>query len=115
LRSELRQHWAQRVLRPGGPETWIKRLQRMGASGYENSVCVEVQHLWDTRNLILHSRSIATVAYARKYKASGVKSGTQLSVSNDRFGLWLEALKSFMDCTDAFFLKYKQPRMTAGQ
>jgi hypothetical protein len=109
LRDELRQQWAHGKLRPGGPETWVKRLTGMGARGYDKKACDEVQHLWDTRNLIVHSRGVASVAYVRKYASTGVKPGTQVNVSNNRFSGWLDSLKIFMSCTEAFFLSYKPP------
>jgi hypothetical protein len=109
LRAETRQQWAAGVMRPGGPEKWVGTLKNLGARGYDNKACQGVQHLWDTRNLIVHSRSIASVAYARKYDAMGMKAGAKVNVNGALFGSWLDPLKSFMSCTDAFFLRYKQP------
>ncbi len=103
LRDEVRQQWAHNFLRPGGPETWLKRLRNIGARGYDPDAVFVIQHLWDTRNLIVHARGIASAAYARKYEA---KNGEPIEVTIYEMMGWLGALKSFTICTDGFFLKY---------
>ena len=110
LRNEVRQQWAHDFLRPGGPETWLRRLKNMGARGYDDEATLQIQHLWDTRNLIVHSRGAASVAYARKYATSEVKRGERVKVGINQFQHWLNAVKSFTICTDAFFLKYGETR-----
>ena len=107
LRNEVRQQWAHDFLRPGGPDTWLRGLKNMGARGYDEKATLELQQLWDTRNLIVHSRGTASVAYARKY---GVKKGERIKVSISQFQCWLDSIKSFTICTDAFFLKYGEAR-----
>jgi hypothetical protein len=106
LRNELQQQWAHNALRPGGPETWLKRLKAMGARGYDIEAAHKVQHLWDTRNLIVHSRGIPSISYARKYRNLGIKEGVRIDVTNNQFNRWLDAIKSFVRTTDAFFVKY---------
>jgi hypothetical protein len=106
LRTEIRLNWAQGLLRPGGPVTWAKRLRTLGAPELQQTTLSKIQHLWDTRNLITHSRSIANNAYARKYKTSGYTEGDEVKVTLVHFGEWLGDLKEFIAWTEAFFLKY---------
>jgi hypothetical protein len=104
LRDEMRRNWAQLKVH-GGPERWEKMLTGMGARGYVKEDIYALQHLWDTRNLIVHSRSIMSASYARKHKALGAFSGTKIVIAGNLFTRWLTAITSFMDVTDAFFLK----------
>lgn len=106
LRNEIRQQWAQAFLKPGGPETWLKRLDKIGARGYDDQASLEMQYLWDTRNLIVHSRGAASVAFARKYSSRGVKAGERVRVSMSQFQNWLRVIKKFTIATDEFFSKY---------
>jgi hypothetical protein len=68
LRIEIRLNWAQGSLRPGGPVKWRKQLRALGAPELKQTTLNKMQHLWDTRNLIIHSRSIASNAYAKTYQ-----------------------------------------------
>jgi hypothetical protein len=65
-----------------------------------------MQHLWDTRNLIIHSRSIASNAYAKTYKTLGFAAGNEVTVTHRLFQEWLGGSKEFIAWTEAFFLKY---------
>ena len=108
LRAEARQIWAQHVLREaGGPKTWVKNLQRMGARGFDPKACRQVQFLWDTRNIIVHSRGIASAPYAREYAAEAITAGAKVPVGAERISYWLGALTSFQKTTETFFQKYK--------
>jgi hypothetical protein len=60
LRIEALREFAGRILRGGGPDIWVKRLKELGARGYSNEDIHRVQHLWDTRNLIIHSQGRAS-------------------------------------------------------
>jgi hypothetical protein len=104
LRNETLWHWAHDALRPGGPETWFRRLRDMGAPTIDQEVIRKVQHLWDTRNLIVHSRCIASVAYAKKYAQLGIRAGTHVPVNLNQFGIWLNPVRHFIEWSDAFFL-----------
>jgi hypothetical protein len=114
LRDEVRRRWAQSKVH-GGPEKWGKMLTGMGARGYVKEEMHALQHLWDTRNLIVHSRSIMSAAYAKKYKSFGALSGMKIVVALDIFSLWLKAITSFMDVTDAFFLKFGSEKANEPQ
>lgn len=106
LRTEIRLNWAQGSLRPGGPVTWGKRLRALGAPELKQTTLNKMQHLWDTRNLIIHSRSIASNAYAKTYKTLGVAAGQEIKVTSALFQEWLSSLTDFIAWTEAFFLKY---------
>jgi len=105
LRAELRKQWANKTLF-GGPEKWLPRLHKMGARGYKKDCAFRLQHLWDTRNLIVHGRGIATTAYLRKQKNPSVKPGDRVRVSTGLLAWWVQGVQDFVDATDQFFLRY---------
>lgn len=106
LRAETRRNWAQDVLRPNGPQTWVQFFQKMGLSTLERAVRNDLQHLWDTRNLIVHGRGIISVAYATKYQSKGYRAGTKLPVLDDLFIKWLSAVENFVNWVEPFFVSY---------
>jgi hypothetical protein len=110
LRAEIRLNWAQASLRPGGPVTWVKRLRVLGAAEIKGTTLSKMQHLWDTRNLIIHSRSIASNAYARTHTALGFVAGKEVVVASPLFEGWLIGLKDFLFWTETFLLKYGSKR-----
>ena len=61
-----------------------------------------MQHLWDTRNLIVHARCIADAAYAKKYANRGAKVDVEVRVNLHSLEEWLEAVKEFVKWVDAF-------------
>jgi len=105
LKAELRQQWAKRTLR-GGPEKWLKRIQEMGARGYEKDCCLRMQHLWDTRNLIVHAQGVINKGYHKKYSNQKLKVGDRVHVAGNLFSWWLDGLKVFLEPTDQFFFRY---------
>jgi hypothetical protein len=98
LRTEIRLNWAQGSLRPGGPVTWGKQLRALGAPELKQTTLNNMQHLWDTRNLIIHSRSIASNAYAKTYKTLGFAAGNEVTVTHRLFQEWLGGSKEFIAC-----------------
>jgi hypothetical protein len=106
LRAELRKQWANKTLL-GGPEKWLPRLHEMGARGYKKDCGFRLQHLWDTRNLIVHRRGIATTAYLRKQGNPSVKPGDRVRVSLGLLTWWLQGVHDFVDSMDQFFLRYR--------
>ena len=103
LREEMRQQWAHQKVE-GGPRKFVRRLKDMGARGYDEKEIFRVEHLWDTRNLIVHSRGIVDGAYAKKYKH--LQKGVHVKVNSSQLQWWFPALKGFVECTDTFFLNY---------
>jgi hypothetical protein len=104
LREEMRRQWALQKLQ-GGPSKFVRRLKDMGARGYDDREIFRVQHLWDTRNLIVHSRGIVDRNYVAKFKH--LEKGTHVKVNLPQIQHWLPALSGFVECTDAFFLSYR--------
>lgn len=105
LRAELRKQWADKTLH-GGPEKWLPRLRRMGARGYKKDCAFRLQHLWDTRNLIVHGRGIATTAYLRRQGKPSVKPGDRVRVGTGLLVWWAAGVEDFVDHTDQFFVRY---------
>lgn len=106
VRSEVRSNWAHDAIRPGGPVMWNKKLRGLGAQSFDEKVVANLQHLWDTRNLIVHSSCIADVAYAKKYEHLGIKNSVEVPVTLRTFGEWLDSAKLFVEWADKFFLAY---------
>jgi hypothetical protein len=105
LRTELRRSWAHDALRPDGPGTWYRTFRDMGAPSLEEKVVQSLQHMWDTRNLIVHG-VIADVAYAKKYSNRGAKVGVEVKVNLHSFAEWLIPLKQFVEWVDTFVFNY---------
>ena len=108
LRSEIRRDWAQSRLRPGGPETWIKLFKSLGVKTFDDGACDGVQHLWNTRNVIVHGRGIASAAYVRKYRFMNVKSGIKIKINSALFSGWMGAVGTFISPIESLFLNYKR-------
>jgi hypothetical protein len=106
LRTELRRNWAQDALRPDGPRTWYRTFQDMGAPILEQKIVQSLEHMWDTRNLIVHGRCIADAAYVKKYANRGAKVGVEVKVNMHSLAKWLVPLKKFVEWVDTFVLNY---------
>jgi hypothetical protein len=87
----------------------VSGTQSGTARGYDEKEIFRVEHLWDTRNLIVHSRGIVDVAYTKKYKH--LQKGVHVKVNLAQLHWWLPALKGFIECTDQFFLNYRPSPM----
>jgi hypothetical protein len=104
LHACLRRQWAHDAIRPDGPKTWCRVLRDFGAPPLNQATISSVQHLWDTRNLIVHSRSIADPAYAKKYARLGAVSGSQVKVNLAVFGAWLGPVTELVEWADKQYL-----------
>jgi hypothetical protein len=60
LKEIFSRRWAKNFVNDGGPDTWIKKLTKMGARGYRPETAKEMETLWGVRHLIIHARGIAT-------------------------------------------------------
>jgi hypothetical protein len=115
LKDDLRQQWANKTLK-GGPKEWLKRLQAMGSPQYKKDSCFRMEHLWDTRNLIVHARGIATRRYAITYKTPQVvKAGDRIIISGNILTWWFQGIAEFVDPTDQFFLKYGNRKLHSAE
>jgi hypothetical protein len=104
LRAEVRRSWAHDALRPDGPRTWRSKLSDLGAPAIDGATIDTIQHLWDTRNLIVHTRGVADVPYAKKHARRGAKAGVEVQVDLDSLKVWLNAVKEFVNWADSFYL-----------
>jgi hypothetical protein len=106
LKNELRRRWANKTVK-GGPEKWFTRLQRMGAEEYSDDCRFRLQHLWDTRNLIVHAQAKVSPAYLKKYQHKiGLKAGDRIRVNGNTVVWWNQGMKDFFEPTDRFFARY---------
>jgi hypothetical protein len=106
LKSEIRSNWAHDALRPNGPNRWYRTLRDMGAKKIDQQVITEVQHLWDTRNLIVHARGIADKSYSKKYASRGAKFGVEYNVNMASLKGWLPHVGALVEWADEFLMKY---------
>jgi hypothetical protein len=105
LRAEVARSWAHDALRPNGPSTWRRTLRdALGAPKIDDVTIDTIQHLWDTRNLIVHARCVADVPYAKKYSKRGAQAGVAVQVDLKSLQVWLEAMAKFVNWIDAFYL-----------
>jgi hypothetical protein len=104
LKLALRLHWARRTLQ-GGPQKWLPRLRQMGARGYRGDCSRRLGHLWDTRNLIVHTQGRAHSAHFKKYNLPEPP-GKRVRVTGEVLKWWLAGVGAFVDETDRFFLSY---------
>jgi hypothetical protein len=113
LHSEVRQQWSRTVLRPGGPEKWMRRLRGLGADKDCDKSTQSLQHLWDTRNLIVHAQSVVSPEYDRKYQTATFKVGERLKIGSHQFKVWTRAVGEFTESIDRFFASYGGSRRSA--
>jgi hypothetical protein len=104
LQKDIRQQWAARFLN-GGPRQWLPALRKLGAINYEKECGFRLQHLWDTRNLVVHTRGILRPDYVQRYPNPPLKAGENVKVSLSLFGWWLDGLGNFVKVTDEMFVK----------
>jgi len=72
-----------------------------------------MQHLWDTRNLIVHAQGIIDRSYLKKYKNLNLKTGERVRVASKLFAWWVEGLKDFLKLTDQFLSNYFRNKETS--
>jgi len=105
LRNEIRLNWAQTELK-GGPKKWVRKLCNFGAPPFDDENVKKMQHMWDTRNIIVHSNCLATAAYAREYFTLGIGVGRPMTVNMHMLEYWLKSLGPFIKWSDSFFFCY---------
>jgi hypothetical protein len=106
LKRDVRRNWAHDALRPNGPEKWRRTLSDLGAPTIDQKAIAETQYLWDTRNLIVHSRCIADKTYAIKYANRGAKFGVEVNVNMHFLKTTLPYLRVLVEWADTFLTKY---------
>jgi hypothetical protein len=106
LKADIRRNWAHNELRPDGPKRWYRAVSDLGARPLDEKVVNALQHMWDTRNLIVHARCIADAAYAKKYAHLGAKRDQTVKVNLHTFGSWLGPVRAFLEWADVVFVNY---------
>jgi hypothetical protein len=106
LRDDVRRQWAHNALRPDGPKQWYRALKDRGAPEFDEAAMRELQHMWDTRNLIVHGKCLVDAVYARKYADKGAKRGERVKVTSHLIKQWFEPAVKFIKWADAFCLSY---------
>ena len=106
LKTILPPRWARNnFVNDGGPDSWIKKLTKMGARGYRPETANEMETLWGVRHLIVHSRSVATPAFARQHPEIRIKVGENISIRSDQLTAWVKVVYHFVDVTDFYFVQ----------
>lgn len=103
IKVEIKKAWAERFLQGVGPEGWAKRLSALGVRGYDAADISAMQHLFDTRNCVIHTNGIARQDYVKKYPSQRLEGG-RIQISLSELGLWAKAITNFVKTTDAFLL-----------
>jgi hypothetical protein len=112
LKEDIIRNWAHDQLRPDGPARWYRVLRDLGASpSLSPTLLSEMQHLWDTRNLIVHARCVPDKVYARKHGNRGAVQGTVFRVNSRTLQAWLPHVKDFVNWTDNFLLNYGKAKL----
>ena len=55
LRRDVRHDWAEARLAGKGAADWFRMFEKMGAGKYDEGHLKIIQHLFDTRNLVVHA------------------------------------------------------------
>lgn len=100
----MRERWARRWLENGGPENWIKRLEAMGARGYESGLGQRLEWFWGIRHVVVHRAGIVERDYATRHAIDPSTVGTRINVKFDDFENLVSLTGTFVDVTDQHFL-----------
>lgn len=104
LASKMRVRWARGWLSDGGPARWISRLKRMGARGYPDGLAPRLERIWGIRHVIVHSAGVATSDFAKRHPGVVATAGDRVRVGGRDFLAFAEAVRSFLEPTERFFL-----------
>ena len=109
LKEELQSRWARNFVDDGGPERWIKKLNKMGARGYRSQSANEMETLWGVRHLVVHSAGIANLEFIRRHSEIGAKAGESIRIYQDQLKKWIALVYHFVDVTDFYFVQRNGP------
>ena len=101
--DDMRSHWARAFIDEGGPAHWIERLSKMGARGYAPDAGHRLEQCWGVRHVVVHRAGEVTADFAKRHPEFGWKKGDRVAITPRAFYPWLDAIKSFVETTDAFF------------
>jgi hypothetical protein len=105
LKLKLRSKWARTFVDNGGPTTWIKKFESMGASGYRPETVGQMERLWGIRHLVVHSAGIAKAEFVRGHPELKAQVGKRFIVSSAHFKPWGVAIYNFVEVTDQYFVR----------
>jgi hypothetical protein len=114
LASALRERWAGRWVRRGGPTRWATALEKMGAPRYPEEVVPTLERMWGIRHVVVHRAGVADAAFVKRHPGVVTAVGVRVTVSNTDLKLFLEASRDFVGPTDVYFLK-RCPALVAIQ
>jgi hypothetical protein len=99
--DEARRIWAERALSGTGPKKWFKYFEDEGVKNYGEVDISNAQHLFDTRNRIVHAAGKPSDDYVRQYPKQMVLGG-QIKVTQSNTLLWSGSAWNLVKATDAF-------------
>jgi hypothetical protein len=102
---EFRTEWARSFVDNGGPTTWTKRLEKMGASHYRPETVSQMETLWGVRHLIVHSAGIANADFVRRHPELKAQVGKRFIVNSAQIKQWSAAMYDFVEITDQYFVR----------
>jgi hypothetical protein len=105
LANEMRARWARGWVSDGGPSRWIERLGKMGARGYPNDLGPRLERFWDIRHVVVHAAGVATTDFVKRHPGVVKAAGDRLRAMPHDLERFVEAVREFINPTDAFFLK----------
>ena len=113
LANELRARWARGWLSDGGPTRWIARLGKMGARGYPKDLGPRLERFWGIRHVVVHATGVATKDFVKRHPGVVKAAGNRVQVTPQDLQRFFEAVRKFINPTDAFFLK-RYPSLLAA-
>jgi hypothetical protein len=103
LLLDLRSKWARSFVDNGGPTTWIKSFEAMGARGYRPEIVTQMETLWGVRHLVVHSAGIPNINFVRSHPHLDAQAGKRFIVNNAHMKEWFTAMFDFVEVTDQYF------------
>lgn len=105
LAHRMRVRWARGWLKEGGPSGWIERLEKMGARGYPGDLGDRLALWRDVRHVAVHAAGVTNEDFVKRHPGVVKKAGDRLMASSEDLKKFLEAVKSFLEPTEEFFLR----------
>jgi hypothetical protein len=104
LAEKLRMNWARNFLESGGPSHWIKRLKKMGARGYNESLPKKMEQLWGIRHMIVHRTGKASSDFVTRHPELEYEKGEKIIINDESFEKYSKAVIDFASITDKYFI-----------
>lgn len=104
LAKAMRDNWARAWVAHGGPSKWLKRLEALGARGYEVNLATQMELIWGVRHLVVHHAGTATTEFLALYPQTPKSPEGKIRVGSKGLGSFVEACKAFLDVTEEYLL-----------